>query len=295
MPILPKGQKLNSLTIGGSPRGWTFISTAQCWWRFLQRYVVGIFPAGTKDYFDLGSAFHMLMEGQGIEAVKAEFPEHVTEATRLYNIRMSKGPPLGEAKAVEVEHAIFNGKMTSKPDREEDGLARDYKTAFKFSEHDDKKWGINGGIVGEAVALDVKRVLVDIVHKGEGKNEHEAVDRPVKVVDAFITDAKKAGLKEHVEDFWRQLEWRVARVAKDGEKLEAAFSKNLAACVGDYGPCDYYERCWGKPPESMMYRLAPNPPRRWVTGREDAPLKLPGKLKASAIEAVRTKFLKEKK
>lgn len=288
MPILPLGQKANTLTIGGSPRGWTFISTASCWFRFLLRYVLGYFPAASKSYFDLGDAYHMLMEGQGVDAVRNKYPEHVAEAMRLHAIREKKGPPLGKAVALEKEHALFDGKMTSKPDREEPGRIRDYKTAFGFKDSDDKKWNTAGGIIGEAIAGKVPVALVDIVSKREGKAEHNATEKPVKVITVHVDEKKAAALEEHVNEFWAQLEARITKAAKAPSDAAAlrAFPRDLNQCVGDYGPCDYYDYCWGKPPESMLYRLSPEPPRRWVTGREDAPLKLPGKLTAKVIEAV---------
>lgn len=295
MPILPLGQKPNSLTIGGSPRGWTFLSTAECWFRFLLRYMVGYFPAGSKSYFDLGDAFHMLMEGQGVDAVRTKYPDLVADAMRLHAIRTKRGPPLGKALAIEKEHALFGGKMTSKPDREEPGRIRDYKTAFGFKESDEKKWGTAGGIIGEAIAGNVDTALVDIVSKREGKAEHNAVEKPVKIVTVQVNDAKRQALEAYVDEFWEQLEARVKRAAKaktPGPALRA-FPRNLNQCVGDYGPCDYYDYCWGRPPESLLYRLAPTPPRRWVTGRENAPLELPGRLTVKDIDAV-TAMMREK-
>lgn len=284
MPILPLGQKPNPLTIGGSPRGWTFISSADCWKRFGLRYGVGLFPAGTKSYFDLGSAYHGLLEGQPVTKVGADYPDHLMEASRLYRIRIAKGPPLGKALAVEREYALFDGKMTSKPDREEPGLIRDYKTAMNFKESDEKRWNVAGGIIGEAVAAKVDTAIVDIISKYEGKGEDRAPEKPVKLVTVRVTAAKKDALEAHVDAFWEGVEERVKKAAKSVAGASRAFSPNLNQCVGEYGPCDYYDHCWGKAPESLMYRLAPNPPRRWVHGREDAPLKLPGKLTPELIE-----------
>lgn len=298
MAILPLGAKPQTFTIGGSPRGWTFLSTAACWLRFGLRYGIGYFPVAVKDYFDLGSAYHALMEGQDVDKVRKEFPNHIAEAMRLRAIRMSKGPPLGSALAVEREYALFGGLMTSKPDREEPGQIRDYKTAMMMSADDEAHWNTNGGIIGEAVASNVSRALVDIVSKREGKGEHNATEKPVKVVVVNVTERHKARLEAHVREFWEQLETRVTRAAKPKADAVQLFPPNLNECVGDYGPCDYYAYCWGKPPESMMYRMAPEAPRRWVTGREGAPLKLPGKLTAKLIDTafakLRQQLFKEK-
>ena len=82
----------------------------------------------------------------------------------------------------------------------------------------------------------------------------------------------------------------MTKAAKPKADDAQLFPPNLNECVGDYGPCDYYAYCWGKPPESMMYRMAPEAPRRWVTGREGAPLKLPGKLTAKLIDTAFAKL-----
>ena len=295
MAILPKGETVNTGVIGGSPRGWTFISRAACWRKFALCYLVGLYHHFTKDYFDLGSAFHALMEGMSPERVGQLYPEQLTEAQRLEAIRRTKGPPLGKAVAIEREHILFDAKMTSKPDREEEaGVARDYKTAFNFSDHDQKKWDVAGGIIGEGVAARVTTMLVDITSKRRGKGSLGETDKPVKIVSVQVTTKKAEALAAHVDDFWAQLEQRVRKVAnsKHPTALTRAFPPNLNACVDHYGPCDYYEHCWGKPPESLLYRVAEKAPDRWVTGRDETPLKLPGKLTTKLVSDASTKLRK---
>ena len=184
--------------------------------------------------------------------------------------------------------------MTSKPDREEPGLIRDYKTAFGFKETDEQRWNVAGGIIGEAIAGKTSVALVDIISKREGKAEHGATEKPVKVITVKVTPTKSEALEEHVNELWEQLEARIKKAAKakSGPAAERAFPRQLNRCVGEYGPCDYYAHCWGKPPESLLYRLAPTPPRRWVTGRENAPLELPGKLTVNDVNTAYTKLLK---
>jgi hypothetical protein len=284
MPIVPNGS-VRAVSVGGSPRGWTFISNAKCWRRWAWRYLIGFLPANVKVYFDLGSAYHALMEGQSQGTVQAAYGHVFEEAQELAYTRQD-GPPLGHATAVEQEYAIFGGKMTSKPDREEteskDGKGpatrmRDFKSAMRFSDYDEEAWNVDGGIVGELIAAGVEKGIVDIVLK------YVAAKR-VKLVPVTLTKAKADALEALVDDFWETLERRVRKAAGGSAKdAPRAFPPNLSECVGKYGPCDYYARCWGKPPESNLYSLSPAPPRRWVTGR-NGELKLPGKLTPDLIE-----------
>lgn len=280
MPILPPGTKKPALEVGGSPRGWSFIGTGlSCWRKWAFKYLVGLNPAATKDYFDLGSAYHALMEGRGTSEVMRMYPNHIEAAVELQQARLKKGPPLSEALAVEREHILFNGKMTSKPDREEEGRIRDFKTAMTFSDNDEAAWNVDPGILGECLAAGVSEGIVDIVSKRVDS------DKRVKLVTVKLTAEKVHALQSMVNDFWETLERRVKKAA--GSPVPAApnaFPMALNACVGKYGKCDYYDRCHGKPPESMLYRLSETPPRLWMTGRGESPLPLPGKLTPSLIE-----------
>ena len=290
MAILARGTVATNTEVGGSPRGWTFIHTAVCWHRWALRYLVGVFPAATKDYFDLGAAYHLFMEGKSVAEVAAAFPEQVTVAQELHTARM-KGPPLGRAVAMEREHVIFGGLMTSKPDREE-GPAdvatamRDYKSSANFSDNDDINWNVDPGIVGELVAAKVTKGIVDIVSKRVGN------DKRVKLVEVTLTPAKATWLMMMVYDFWNSLAERLKSEACDNASTpeSTAFPRNMGACVGKYGACEYYARCWGKPPESLLYKVGAKPPRNWVTGRPDQKLPLPYELTEKTIEKAAKAF-----
>jgi hypothetical protein len=56
-----------------------------------------------------------------------------------------------------------------------------------------------------------------------------------------------------VTDFWQELRTRLMLAADTQERVMVQFPQNLTGCVGKYGPCEYYARCWGKPPESLLY------------------------------------------
>lgn len=268
MPIRPNGTPSGTVreSQGGSPRGWTFIGTASCWRRFFLKYVFGLYPVDTAEALQLGAAFHLFMEGKSKAEVAQAFPEHVVEAERLATVRKTRGPPLPKATAIEEEFPILDGMMTSKPDRIEqvDGrvVVRDFKTSAFFSENDDAMWGVDMGILGECIAADTDTAYVDITTKRAN------VSGPaVKVVKVTLTPSKRAAMQAHVEDFWAQLEKRATALAKkkpSAAALDDVAPKNLSACVGKYGPCPYYARCWGKAPESMLYKLTEKAPARWA-------------------------------
>lgn len=287
MPILPNGASFQSSSIaGGSPRGWSFISTAlTCWRWWALRYVFGLRPAETADALLLGSAYHAFMEGKSEAEVTREFPEHASDAKQLFE-RRKKGPPLpaNSEVVIENEFSIFDGLMTSKPDRIErhagKTIVRDFKTSSFFSENDEDSWGIDGGILGECVAANTDTALVDIVLKYQPKT-----GPGVKVVKVTLTPEKHGALRSQVDQFWTDAEWRVKTAAK--LKTLDAFSQNLKGCIGKYGPCPYYARCWKRgQPESMMYRLPEQPPRNWATYG-------PGITWGKALEAVNAKLKKE--
>ena len=273
MPITPNGEEnapdvqLVPAPSGGTPRGWTFIGTGfECWLKWAYKYVFGLSPAKKSPALDLGSAYHMLMEGKSFEETEAAFPGFITEAKRLFEVR-KKGPPLPPNTKAIIEKAfsIFDGRMTSKPDRiEKSGnrhLARDFKTAFTHSEHDELVWNVDGGILGECIAADTDTALVDIVTKRENASVG------TKIVTAKLTPTKRFVLEQMVDAFWQQAEERTKQLAKvkkpTREDVFKAFMPNLKGCVGKFGPCPYYQRCWGQPPESMLYKHT-EPPREWA-------------------------------
>lgn len=240
----------------------------------------------------LGAAFHLFMEGKGRNEVAAEFPGQVEEAERLANLRRTRGPPLPKQAIVEQEFTIFDGKMTSKPDRIETvqgkPIVRDFKTAAFFSERDNESWNVDVGILGECIAAETDTALVDITVKRENP-----AGQPVKVVKVTLTPAKAVAVKQLVDDFWQQLEARLTELAKRWRPDESV-PRNPAACVGKYGSCPYYARCWGQMPQPLLYQLTPTPPDRWVDfsqGPQPREWKVRGK---SVLEALQSEDARKK-
>ncbi len=296
MKIVPKGETAHSGTVGGSPRGWSFLSSAACPHRWALRYLVGLFPVTTKNYFNEGSAYHGLHEGQSEAEIEERYGKEALNVGKRLKLLRDKGAPLPTPLEVEVEHVLFKGLMTSKPDRVEDGepkRIRDFKTAFQFSEHDDAMWNVDPGIVGEMVAGGTDIGVVDIVSKREGK-DGQPVKEPLKLVHVRLTPAKLKALESMVKDIWTELTGRL-RDAAEGKPLEKAFPRRMNHCVGKYGACEYYNRCWGKAPESLLYKFGAKAPRRWTgEGRDDLPLPkgLTLKLIEKAAAHVKAQLLK---
>ena len=276
MPILPNEVKSFKAPTGGSPRGWTFISTGlNCWRSFFYRYIVGLFPVKPADALLLGSAYHLFHEGEDFKTVEGKFPGYALEAQKMFDLRMQKGPPMpgvgDEAVVVEKEFSIFGGLMTSKPDRIEGKgasvIVRDFKSAMTFSENDELMWNTDGGIIGECIAGKTSKAIVDIQKKVKPREDGSLPDGPyTKIVTVRLTDEKVEALKTSVEFFWQELEARVLYVSTDvnGGSLNTHFPKNLKGCVGKYGPCPYYARCWKRgSAESFLYKHA-GPPRNWA-------------------------------
>ncbi len=269
MSIASNGNKgvVPTLT-GGSPRGWSFIGAAsECWTRWAYRYVYGLYPMETPEYFDLGSAYHALQEGKTLEEVTALYPRQVEEAVELIEKR-KKGPPLPRTvQSIEKEVAIFGGLMTSKPDRVERSgsrtIVRDFKSAGFFSKNDDAAWNTDGGILGECIAGRTDTALVDIVSKS-------ATTAPfVKIVTVKLNSQKQKVLERTVKDFWFTAEEKVteleSRASATRDDVLETFGQNLKGCVGKYSVCPYYSRCWDRSSMAgMMFRQATKPPRNWA-------------------------------
>lgn len=298
MPILPNGSTTTfKAPTGGSPRGWSFISTGlDCWRRWFLQYVFGLYPMKPPDALELGAAFHLFMEGKSEAEVRAAFPSHVIEAKRLAEVRQTKGPPLPKAVSVEKEVVIFDGYMTSKPDRIEvrngKRVVRDFKSSAFFSEKDDEAWNVDGGILGECIAGETDEAIVDITTKRERAADSKSTGPEVKVVKVTLTPTKETALKQVVRDFWASAQERVRQLAAGVtsaplEWLDQAAPKNIRACVGKYGLCPYYARCWGRPPESMLYRLSEKPPDRWVDMKEGPQPRTWRQGRKSALDMVR--------
>lgn len=307
MTILTNAQKAEAANdlpyVGGSARGWTFISTGlRCWWAFLLRYIVGVVESVRPPYFDVGSVMHAHHEGIPREKIAEEFQEPAVfaEGTKLYELRIKSGPPLPKAKAVEQTVPIFDGLMTSKPDRVEGYGIRDFKSALYFSKNDQASWQVDGGIIGEAVAADVKVAIVDITSKSAARSEEDGKvpSSPVKIVTVTVKDAHRKALERLVHTFWTQLEskMKAAKLTKPSrgmpapQALEELFPRNLLGCVGKYGPCPYYARCWGIPPDSLMYVKARGTDRWTATNG----LTLTSASLQTLRKLIATRFLKEK-
>lgn len=258
MAIRPTKAPLTAAPSGGTPRGNSFISAAaSCWWLWALRYLGGIVPTKARPPLDFGSAYHAVLEGQDVEAIRAWAPDYVDAAVALVAQRRREGPPLPSPTAIEETHTIFEGLMTSKPDREElvDGkrVVRDFKTTMRFSKTDEAYWAIEPGIIGEMVAHDTDTALVDVIRKLPG------TDSNVRIFTVRLTPQKKAALQGAVVDFWQQVLWRLSRVKKRPTEatIREVFPKQLKSCVGKYGPCDYYERCWGTGLGHLLYETRP--------------------------------------
>lgn len=299
MPILTNAQKAEASNdipyVGGSARGWTFISTGLiCWWRFLLRYIVGIVENVRPPYFDVGSVMHALHEGIPREKLAEEFQEPAVfaEGEKLYDLRKRAGPPLPKAVAVEETFAIFGGLMTSKPDRIEEFGIRDFKSSLFFSKNDQAAWTVDGGIIGEAIAGDMNVAIVDITSKSAARSEEDGKvpSSPVKIVTVTVKDTHRKALERLVHNFWTQLEHKLVETQNVKERtLEEIFPRNLLGCVGKYGPCPYYARCWGIPPDSLMYTKA-HGTDRWAA---TASLTLTAKMLQRFRKAIAKRFTKE--
>jgi len=276
MPILPNEVKDFSAPTGGSPRGWTFISTGlNCWRSFLLRYIVGLFPVKPSEPLLLGGAYHLFHEGADFKTVEKKYPGFAVEAQKMFELRL-KGPPMpkNDAVVVEKEFPIFSGWMTSKPDRiegkGESRVVRDFKSSAFFSENDELSWNIDGGILGECIAGKTNKAIVDIQKKNvpDKKRDGSVPEGPfTKIVVVRLTDEKKAALEETVKHFWEELEARVLYVSTQLSSiaLNTHFPKSIKSCVGKYGVCPYYARCWQKgSADSFLYKHA-GPPRNWAT------------------------------
>lgn len=308
MDILPKGADPEPQSIGGSPRGASFLKSTACWYAWALRYLVGYLPLARADYFDLGTAYHALMEGRSAEEVRQEYPDHLEEAFKLYKQRVG-GPPIGPALAKEKEVVLFGGLLTSKPDRVEKGsdgrpFARDYKTAAHFSKHDEASWGVDLGILGEVASTaempNGERVfphygIVDIISKSASKPPF------VKLVRVELSFSKYAALESTVRGIWGEIQHRVIGLARavksDVHAPSKLFPRDLTKCMGEYAPCPYYAHCWGKLPDSVMYKFAKNPPRRWTGKLHDegdevrSDLPLPKGMNHKLVETAAKKFV----
>lgn len=258
-PAAPKTKKRSTSKEGGTPRGWTFISTAYlCWRRWFYSYVLRLYPVEPAEELSLGSAYHALLEGDSPEQVLQRYPKQVEQALSMFKARMERGGPIPEAETVEEQVAIFDGKMTSKPDRVEviagKKQIRDYKSALFFSEHDEAKWNVDGGIIGEMVAAGTDVGIVDIQRK---RTDPKDQGNDTRIVKVELTPAKRQALEAMVRHFWAALESRIEALNDAETSVAAAFQRNLTGCVGKYGPCPYYARCWGTPPASLLYKSVP--------------------------------------
>lgn len=247
------------------------------------KYLLGLTPFEPKIYFDLGTAYHEFMEGKPESSISMRFG-HVVDDAKTYFERRKAGPPLPDAVEVERTRIIFDGLMTSKPDRVEriDGklIPRDFKTAAKFSDSDKDFWNVDLGIIGEAIAVGAPFANVDIVRKYGDKPPH------VKLVKVTLTDMKFSWATHKVTAAWGR--WAEALKAIGAKKAPADvhehFPRDFSQCFGKYGACEFYTHCWGKLPESAMYKVR-GPSRRWLEGDDSTgKLRPPNGLTKSIVE-----------
>lgn len=277
---------------GGSPRGWSFWSCAeQCWRKFLLKYICGLEPVEISDPLVIGTIYHALLDNWAPEAIAGwgpKYAEHIELGKRLYDARL-KGPPLPKATASEKQHTLAFG-MTSKPDREEKTFGgvptiRDFKSTAFFSENDEYAWNTNGGIIGEALAVGASKAIVDVICKASG----DSFGR-VQQFEIDIDERHKEALEQAVQDARSELHMRVEEALAAGmhepegaetqtgalaqrqTALRASFPKRLSSCVGKYGLCDYYHRCWSDGPEKHLFKVNEKRAGVWLDDEADAGL-----------------------
>lgn len=243
-----------------TPVGWSFWSCAlQCWWKWYQRHVEGWEPIKKETYFDLGSAYHLMHEYDGdgelasINTDGAGVREQLGEGARLYTARM-RGAPLPKAESKErvflVDDGPLKGIYSSRPDQlEDDGngglIARDFKALKRIYGNEDKKYRVNGEILGEILASGATSAVVDIVTK-------EARPR-VQQIEVKLTPERRRAHEILVTDLLRQMKERMALMAQ--YDAERAFPRNLENCC-QVQPCNYYARCWEKDSaEAKLFRV----------------------------------------
>ena len=299
-PAQPSKKRTRGTAPTGTPRGSTFWGTTQtCWRLFLLKHVLALFPVKTPDPLLIGSLYHALLDNWSVEGLHTfgeEYRPHIPLAVKLYEARL-KGPPLPKATASEKTRTLPFG-MTAKADREELGLGkkrsiRDFKSTAFFSEHDDKQWAVNLGILAEAMGNDAENATVDVICKREGESfgrvqqfEVKVGDREREAVEQLVNDAR---IEIHsrvdeahavlVPDVWPQ----PPEVQK---KLKAAFPKRMPSCVGKYGPCSHYDRCWADGPERHLFEAKPRKGYAWVKDENDVELTRKVEVLAAAFVGV---------
>lgn len=231
------------------------------WW---QRYGEGWELLEPPEYFDFGSAYHLMHEHEGDLEI-AEFNAKVAvrkllpKARELYQTRLH-GPPIPSAREREKLRVVTDGPLaglyTAKPDQiEGEGdllTARDFKTAGTIRPNDGKKWAVDGEIIGEMVASGCKRAIVDIVTKEQ---------RPkISQIEVNLTSVKEAAHRNTILDLYRQLRERL--VMKNQYSAEQAFPRNLRNCCQSK-PCFYYARCWEGGAAARLYRINEARKRAW--------------------------------
>ena len=245
---------------GGTPVGWSFWGT----WDLCKRmgylkYIEGLSPIVTPEELNLGSAYHGLMEGHGIDVISAHSPEmkaQAADALRLYLARKGEGaPPMPKDIVSSEQMKLVPGiPMTSKPDRVEKVATgpqvREFKTAKRFYDSDDQKWDVSGEVIGEMLASGTGTAIVDIIEKSKGK---------VRQLEVKLTPEKTSALMGLVESLrddvvMRVKKWRALGNMPEPLILDRVFPKSLNQCGYQFGkPCPFYERCWSKSGSQHLY------------------------------------------
>lgn len=259
---------------------------------FLLRYILGFTPLRADEYFTFGSVYHALHEGVDEKTIASwgpNYAEALPAAKALYERRVdvTKNPPLPPALAKERTYFIpVPGAMgiSTKPDREEADLGsngkptgkvapRDFKTALMFHKYDSEYWNVSGQIVAEMVATDANEAVVDIIHKGKDGDPMSDSFGKVNQLQVVMSDDKRRALFDLVRDLSEQIDMRLQRAAgavaqgDTPEQVASYFPKSME-CVGQYGLCPYYDRCWTYGAARYLYRERPEA-HAWLSEQGD--------------------------
>lgn len=262
----------------GSPIGWTFYSSwLRCNRLWFLRYVLQMYPRETPWELIVGTVYHALLDGRTEAEIRswgANYEKALPLAKKLHAERM-KGPKFGKLvsseETLEVKEGLLQKRYTSKPDRIEVNeeapsafgakkaqvedaprIVREFKTAATLRDSDDKRWNVDGEVIGELVTSGLDTAVVDIITKFE---------RPiVRQIEVKLTEKKKHAWEQLVANIIDDVRARLGKLLagltvgepaplflEDMPALDNAFPRRLTECVSFSGRvCDYYDLCWNE-------------------------------------------------